>query len=137
LQPVFSSLALLGHPLHAQSEQLHDPAPVEEHIFPQLYVVKPTTSKELVSVGSRARGKSREESKRGKIQGYLRASVLGIRVYRLGLPVRAPCAGALSRTRTGFGAGDGGALGAASVVNETRSRSRMQEQDGSVSHGSR
>jgi hypothetical protein len=107
--------------------------------LPHLYVaqIDHKPSKELVSVGSRARRRSREESKRGKIQGYLRASVLGIRVYRLGLPVRAPCAGTLSRARTGFGAGDRGALGAAAVEAELKSRTKTKEVDESVSHGGR
>jgi hypothetical protein len=124
--------------LHAQSEQLHDPAPVEEHIFPHLYVVESAIIEELVSeVSDRTTaGRSREERRTREEVGHSRATLLGIRVYRLGLPVRAPCAGALSRARTGFGAGDGGALGAASVVDETRSRTR-EEEDERVSHRSR
>jgi hypothetical protein len=68
---------------------------------------------------------------------HSRASVLGIRVYRLGLPVRAPCAGALSRARTGFGAGDRGTLGAAAVEAELKSRTKSKEKDESVSYENR
>lgn len=98
MQPVFSSLALLGHPLHAQSEQLHDPAPVEEHIFPHLYVVESAIIEELVSeVSDRTTaGRSREE-RRGAENERGSGTLTSNPPWDQSLPPRSSCSGTLRR----------------------------------------